>query len=110
MLTLTQAQKQTLAAILADEVQSQREDPTAPTALDEAVDLARALERGEDLNPFTLARVLADEATMRVAMVREAIELAAFDMHPIAGDVARRNVVPLRLAVDGLARLGGATP
>ena len=74
-MTLTNSQKTTLAAILDDEVASQREDPTMPWALDEARALRAALDLGDDLAPWPLARILAEEVALRADELQDRVAL-----------------------------------
>jgi hypothetical protein len=74
-MTLTNSQKTTLAAILDDEVASQREDPTTPWALDEARALRAALDLGDELAPWPLGRILAEEVALRADELLDRVAL-----------------------------------
>ena len=74
-MTLTNSQKTTLAAILDDEVASQAEDPTMPWALDEARELRAALNVGDELAPWPLRRILAEEVALRADELRDRVAM-----------------------------------
>jgi hypothetical protein len=98
MLTLNPAQRAILVDMLDHEVQSQIEDPTTPWALDEAEDLRAALERGEDVGGYPLARIMAEEVDLRGDALREAVA------HGDAAEV-RRHAGRIAVAGEVLGRL-----
>jgi hypothetical protein len=72
---LTNSQKTTLAVILDEEVQSQVEDPTMPWALDDARELRAALDRGDKLGAWPLARILCEEVALRSNELQDRVML-----------------------------------